>query len=127
MNYKTLIAFLGKNQMKDWAPRSDWILLNDGRPGHNRLWTEDAIRLGATERPLDLTKIADKVYMIVDYRIIAKDGDFSFDRDSYMNMAGWSAYYSESKRTVVVFTDRRDGRGLSMEKDEGFLRAHDEL
>jgi hypothetical protein len=27
MNYKTLIAFLGKNQMKDWAtPKSDWII-----------------------------------------------------------------------------------------------------
>ena len=30
MNYKTLIAFLGKNQMKDWAtPRSDWVLVKD--------------------------------------------------------------------------------------------------
>jgi hypothetical protein len=29
MNYKTLIAFLGKNQMKDWAtPKSEWILIN---------------------------------------------------------------------------------------------------
>jgi hypothetical protein len=31
MNYKTLIAFLGKNQMKDWAtPKSDWIIAGVG-------------------------------------------------------------------------------------------------
>jgi hypothetical protein len=30
MNYKTLIAFLGKNQMKDWAnPKSEWIIAKD--------------------------------------------------------------------------------------------------
>jgi hypothetical protein len=42
MNYKTLIAFLGKNQMKDWAtPRSEWIdcLKSSGE------WSEEFMKI----------------------------------------------------------------------------------
>jgi hypothetical protein len=43
MNYKTLIAFLGKNQMKDWAkPTSSWELV---KPEHKDVWSEDFAKL----------------------------------------------------------------------------------
>jgi hypothetical protein len=39
MNYKTLIAFLGKNQMKDWVtPKSDWIIIKEYTDGN---WTNE--------------------------------------------------------------------------------------
>jgi hypothetical protein len=43
MNYKTLIAFLGKNQMKDWAtPKSKWIFISQLPEGSDwHTWTKE--------------------------------------------------------------------------------------
>jgi hypothetical protein len=39
MNYKTLIAFLGKNQMKDWAkPVSRLVMFSDDQNGPKTTW-----------------------------------------------------------------------------------------
>jgi hypothetical protein len=109
MNYKTLIAFLGKNQMKDWAtPSFDWVMLNNAYK-----LTDEANELGLTLTSgcIDLTTIAKRFFLSKDYRRAVEgyennsvmDGDSSYRPVAFAPEHHWTAWYSQSKDSVVVF------------------------
>jgi hypothetical protein len=111
MNYKTLIAFLGKKQMKDWStPNDEWILLND-----DRAWREEAIALGFEEGTgADLTKIAKRFFLSKDYETFAegdsaqvKSNGSSYKPTEFNPFYDWIAWYNPAKQMVAVFCGRR--------------------
>ena len=78
MNYKTLIAFLGKNQMKNWAtPRSEWINCTRSTGG----WSEEFIKIKNLKSPHD--KCAFKYYATIEEK--GKKLYFHHDSGCYPN------------------------------------------
>jgi hypothetical protein len=115
MNYKTLIAFLGKNQMKDWAtPKSDWILVNDRAKNQ---WLPEAYELGAiSEGAISLpTPYGYANLAHGDLTIFSKGSEWPRD-------CGRDIYYNKDKNFTLS-----DGRRWPAEKLEQVFEILNEM
>jgi hypothetical protein len=95
MNYKTLIAFLGKNQMKDWAtPKSDWIL---AQGPDSKEWSEEFRKLKSLKKQEQTS--AKYVCYLGRHTIVvgASYGSFTFD-------TGFNTYYNPDKDIILFYS-----------------------
>jgi hypothetical protein len=110
MNYKTLIAFLGKNQMKDWStPKSDWILVCD---------------YGDKEFQHSIPESIPRVQWVSDMetKLATHQNSWAFRAPADVN--GGKLYYNEEYQMGLVFKEFFKGKQNEIDK---ILAHHLEL
>ena len=103
MNYRTIIAFLGKKQMKDWiTPSSEWILAKDF--SHSD-FTDEFKALDKIEAHFDAVRCKRFISlesMKFQFKAV-NNGNFLFD-SRVDSSSGWKLWYNPDLDIYFIIT-----------------------